>query len=412
MEACLLPLALGDERRMTGGPTHRIDVVAAREQGDPGDLSNVTPLAAERAETASPAPAIAVTNVIPFVRPRRAGLAGSASELMLDPAERPAPPLLGRERRAQILALLALSLAAHSGLYLLFNREPEPMASIGLEAISVEIVLGANMPAGPAPTPSNQELRSAPPHDVPTPIDADTSIAKIEETSPTPVPPAPQTQRLAETAAADVAPDLPQVQTAEPRPAQPERKESALLRPEETAVLSEPELMAAREEPKATPAEPEKPEPVKTETGSEPNSTPDQDRKKRQEARPKRERPAPQKAASRQPNSSQTPPSSAGGVGLGRSRIDSNYRGLVAAHLARHKRFPPEARSRGEQGGATVSFALDGGGRVTRVSLVRGTGSATLDQEATAMVRRASPFPAPPDGRSANFTVPVSFRIQ
>jgi hypothetical protein len=27
-------------------------------------------------------------------------------------------------------------------------------------------------------------------------------------------------------------------------------------------------------------------------------------------------------------------------------------------------------------------------------------------------VRRASPFPAPPDGRGMNFTVPVSFRIQ
>jgi protein TonB len=84
----------------------------------------------------------------------------------------------------------------------------------------------------------------------------------------------------------------------------------------------------------------------------------------------------------------------------------------VSAHLARHKRFPPEARSRDEQGSATVSFALDGTGRVTRVALQRGTGVASLDQEATAMVRRASPFPAPPNGRAMSFTVPVSFRIQ
>ena len=84
----------------------------------------------------------------------------------------------------------------------------------------------------------------------------------------------------------------------------------------------------------------------------------------------------------------------------------------MAAHLARHKRFPPEARSRGDQGTATISFALDGGGRVTRVSLVRGTGFAALDQEVQGMVHRASPFPAPPDGRGMSFTVPVSFRIQ
>ena len=59
-----------------------------------------------------------------------------------------------------------------------------------------------------------------------------------------------------------------------------------------------------------------------------------------------------------------------------------------------------------------VSFATDGGGRVTRVSLMRGSGVASLDQEETAMVRRASPFPAPPGGRGMTFTVPVDFRIQ
>ena len=82
------------------------------------------------------------------------------------------------------------------------------------------------------------------------------------------------------------------------------------------------------------------------------------------------------------------------------------------AHLARHQRFPPDARARGDQGTATVSFSLDGGGRVTRVSLNRGTGFAALDQEVQGMVRRASPFPAPPDGRGLSVTVPVSFRIQ
>jgi protein TonB len=106
------------------------------------------------------------------------------------------------------------------------------------------------------------------------------------------------------------------------------------------------------------------------------------------------------------------PRAAAGGLGQGRSDHNSNYRGLVSSHLARYKRFPADARSRGQQGSAVVSFALDGGGRVTRVSLVRGTGVASIDQEAEAMVRRASPFPAPPDGRGVSFTVPVSFRIQ
>jgi protein TonB len=58
-----------------------------------------------------------------------------------------------------------------------------------------------------------------------------------------------------------------------------------------------------------------------------------------------------------------------------------------------------------------VSFSISGSGAVTSVSVVRGTGAAILDQELTAMVRRSSPFPPPPGGRSMHFTVPVSFRL-
>jgi protein TonB len=91
---------------------------------------------------------------------------------------------------------------------------------------------------------------------------------------------------------------------------------------------------------------------------------------------------------------------------------DANYRGLVAARLARMKRFPAEARRRREQGSALVSFVIDGTGRVTSVRLVRGTGFAVLDEEVQAMVRRASPFPSPPGGVQMTFTAPVSFQLK
>src|SRR5262245_45156310 len=136
---------------MTGGPVQRMEG-AARAHSDAGDLSNVVPLPAE-GEAASSAPRISATNVIPFVRPRREPAARTGAEVALDPAARPAPPLGIGAGRARIAALLALSLTAHSTLYMLFTREPEPMASIGIEAISVEFVLGANTPAGPASTP-------------------------------------------------------------------------------------------------------------------------------------------------------------------------------------------------------------------------------------------------------------------
>jgi protein TonB len=90
---------------------------------------------------------------------------------------------------------------------------------------------------------------------------------------------------------------------------------------------------------------------------------------------------------------------------------DANYLGLVAARLARYKRFPPEARGRRQQGAAIVSFNINGDGRVTSVRLVRGTGFAALDREVEAMVHRASPFPAPPGGTATSFTAPVSFHL-
>jgi len=83
----------------------------------------------------------------------------------------------------------------------------------------------------------------------------------------------------------------------------------------------------------------------------------------------------------------------------------------VAAHLARHKQYPAAARSAGTQGSGTISFTIDGSGRVTSASVVRGTGAAILDQELAAMARRASPFPPPPGGRSMNFTVPIGFHL-
>lgn len=101
------------------------------------------------------------------------------------------------------------------------------------------------------------------------------------------------------------------------------------------------------------------------------------------------------------------------GIGLGgSSRANPNYYGEVAAHLARYKRFPDDARGKGDQGSALVRFSLNGRGEVTSVKLTRSSGSAPLDREAQAMVFRASPFPPPPDGRPQSFAVPVSFSIR
>lgn len=106
------------------------------------------------------------------------------------------------------------------------------------------------------------------------------------------------------------------------------------------------------------------------------------------------------------------PSAASSGVGIGRSEAPANYSGRVAAHLTRHQQYPEHARRRFRQGRAIVAFTLEGGGRVKDVSLVRSSGIEALDRESLDLVRRASPFPAPPQGREVTFTAPVNFNLR
>ncbi len=115
--------------------------------------------------------------------------------------------------------------------------------------------------------------------------------------------------------------------------------------------------------------------------------------------------PAPVQAA---PQASSRPPAPA-------SVIPSSWRGDLLGRLQRAKRYPDLARSRGDQGVATVSFTMDRAGRVLAVTLVRSSGSALLDEEAAALVRRAEPLPRLPDeigGATLTLTVPISFALR
>src|SRR5258705_4908060 len=87
----------------------------------------------------------------------------------------------------------------------------------------------------------------------------------------------------------------------------------------------------------------------------------------------------------------------------------------LAAHIEHFKRYPAEARSRGEQGIAKVAFKIDHEGHVLSSRIVQSSGSAALDQETLAMLARAQPMPPPPDQISdaqLSFVVPVRFNFR
>jgi protein TonB len=330
-------------------------------------------------------PELERSNVVPFAR-RASGAAHAAPEISVDPADRPAGPLV--PRRARLAALILCSAAAHAALYLPFAREPEPMASLGEIVISAEIVIGTNTAAGPLDE-QGQAQASAP------------EPARASE----PTVDRPHTEL------AQPEPPKPDVAPTEPPPAVPLVQEQVAALPEPL----EPPSVETQPHPPATTAIPAAPPPH-----ANAKALPEQPPPPKEIVKPLPRKPEKPKAETRRASLAGTPndarstvpaATSAAGAGRGRSDADSNYAGLVAAHLARFKQFPPDARSRGDQGRATVTFSLSGGGGVTAVRLMRGTGVASLDTEATAMVRRASPFPPPPSGRPVSFTIPVSFRL-
>lgn len=87
----------------------------------------------------------------------------------------------------------------------------------------------------------------------------------------------------------------------------------------------------------------------------------------------------------------------------------------VMAHLGRHKRYPSEARSRGEEGEVLVALTIGRDGRVTARRLHRSAGSSSLDAAALDLVDRASPLPALPATYLVDrveVVVPIRFRFK
>jgi protein TonB len=380
-----------------------------------------------------------LTNVVRFARNRR------------DAGAQPAPEPKAGTRTAGAMAapdhilrwsvIVAVSIAAHLTFHLPFQREPAPLASIGEISISVELVPGADQAAGLIPDQGTADASAPVPAQTPESV-AEEISEPVAPTTPTaaaqirlPAETEPQQSlqeaptQPAEThaeAVAEAQPDQPAELPPEQPPAAPRTAspvEPVAEEPPTPAVIQAAPQAIAGGELQAS-VNPEPSAEIKAAERSEPPPLPPerparlgrpvQEKPKRALVREKR-KPETRRAAARgeRNDSRTTAPASAaaGGVGRGRSDADSNYRGRVAAHLARHKRFPADARSRGDQGSAMVTFAIDGNGRVTSVRLARGAGAPTLDREAIAMVHRASPFPPPPGGRGMSFSVPVSFRI-
>jgi protein TonB len=350
------------------------DIVAIRtwNQGSAVSLHGAV-LVARRDEPLQ-SEATDLSNVVPFTRSRRRGAAPAFPLPSVAADERPAPHAakfgVGRG-----IALVAGSLALHSALLAMFWHEPKPMASIAIEAMTVEITLGATTAAGLAPTPSERDAPAATPSEQQAENEPESEPLRTNTVVPQEVLMATQ-----DTAPEAKPEDAPSEAQSDPTP-QAQRPES---------VTAEAPAMTQSTERALQPTEQPRPQFQVVPKASE---------RKRVAAT------TDTKAVQKKQKASTAAKEASSGVGRGRSDNSANYNAIVFAHLARHK----ATRGDGAQGVATVSFSIDGGGRVTSARLVRASGNAAIDQEVVALARRASPFPPPSDGRARSFTIPVRF---
>ena len=92
-----------------------------------------------------------------------------------------------------------------------------------------------------------------------------------------------------------------------------------------------------------------------------------------------------------------------------------SYSSLLANAIAKYKQYPKIAQMRGWQGTVIADLEIDGKGTVISIKIKKSSTYEVLDNEALEMIRKASPFPAPPEslrGKNFNVLVPISFKLE
>lgn len=96
------------------------------------------------------------------------------------------------------------------------------------------------------------------------------------------------------------------------------------------------------------------------------------------------------------------------------AKLSDDYMLRLQAWIARHERYPAEARAQHREGKGVIGFTIARDGKVTRVWMDQSTGSPLLDQASIATIRDASPvLPLPHDitGTSVDFYLPVTYTL-
>jgi protein TonB len=173
--------------------------------------------------------------------------------------------------------------------------------------------------------------------------------------------------------------------------------------------------------PKVDVAQAPEPEVVMPEAKPVPDTRPDEQKQKQDETEKQRQAPsearlesaptsAPQAAAVVAPQIR-----TAAGAPVDDTAALVSWRGHIANHVQRFKRYPAEAIERRLHGTTMVRFTIDRTGAVLSAVILHPSGVAVLDQESLRILSRAAPLPVAPanvSGAHFTFTIPVRFHPQ
>lgn len=97
------------------------------------------------------------------------------------------------------------------------------------------------------------------------------------------------------------------------------------------------------------------------------------------------------------------------------AKAEASYLAELQRAIARHQRFPDDARKRNKTGTTTLSFVVQGDGGIRQVRVVKSSGDASLDTAAVQAMQRLErfkPIPAVIGRQSWALRVPIRFDLR
>ncbi|WP_448587450.1 TonB family protein [Thermocrinis sp.] len=154
---------------------------------------------------------------------------------------------------------------------------------------------------------------------------------------------------------------------------------------------------AIREAPKITESKPM----AKDDQEKSAQEPTDQRQKAKEETQTKREREEPLVKREEVQERKAAPPT---------SEMDRYY-AMIKQIIESRKRYPEEARRRGEEGVVIVSFTIEEGGNPTNIRISGSSRSTSLDNETLRLIRSLR-FPPPPGGKALSLSVEIEYTLR